>query len=288
MPYFDRMKKFFGRKKLKKSKSDIPPSDATNGVSNGGVKEGGMPSSKSTHLHAACSSDEWAVCSSMSEGERRKKFDSELDKHMMQTITDVKYILKRGAKFTAVGEVNFQRGCLDAHNDCRQRYGNPPLQWSQELADLAHSWATKVADRGRVLYPEMPGIGENMSVKTASEHSHLPTGDEIVNEWETEAHTFDFDRPRWHPKCQHFSQMVWRDSVEMGVAREWNTEKNCVAIVALYRPGGNNNAPGEFAANVGSRDVSLSPSRSLASNLKRVTISTPQKTTESNHNHPHK
>lgn len=34
----------------------------------------------------------------------------------------------------------------------------------------------------------------------------------------------------------------------MGVAREWNTEKNCVAIVALYRPGGNNNAPGEIFA----------------------------------------
>ncbi|KAK5972550.1 hypothetical protein GCK32_021238, partial [Trichostrongylus colubriformis] len=54
-------------------------------------------------------------------------------------------------------EVNFQRGCLDAHNDLRQRYGVTPLIWSAELADMAHAWAVKLSDRGRILYPELPG-----------------------------------------------------------------------------------------------------------------------------------
>lgn len=40
--------------------------------------------------------------------------------------------------------------------------------------------------------------------------------------------------------------MIWRSSIEMGVARYWNMTKNCLAIVAFYRPSGNNNAPGFF------------------------------------------
>ena len=45
-------------------------------------------------------------------------------------------------------------------------------------------------------------------------------------------------------ECKDFTQMIWRSSIEMGVCRYWNTHKNCLAIVAFYRPGGNSNAPG--------------------------------------------
>lgn len=37
------------------------------------------------------------------------------------------------------------------------RYGIAPLVWSAELADMAHAWAVKLSDRGRMLYPELPG-----------------------------------------------------------------------------------------------------------------------------------
>lgn len=43
---------------------------------------------------------------------------------------------------------------------------------------------------------------------------------------------------------QHFTQIVWKETFEMGIARCWNTSKNCIAIVAFYRPAGNSNAPG--------------------------------------------
>lgn len=55
------------------------------------------------------------------------------------------------------GDVNFQRECLDAHNALRQKYGCNPLIWSQELADLAHTWAEKLSMTGRILYPELAG-----------------------------------------------------------------------------------------------------------------------------------
>ena len=37
------------------------------------------------------------------------------------------------------------------------RYGNNLLAWSAELSDMAHAWAVKLAERGRILYPEIPG-----------------------------------------------------------------------------------------------------------------------------------
>jgi glioma pathogenesis-related protein 2 len=149
-------------------------------------------------------------------------------------------------------DANFQRQCLEAHNLVRQIYGCPALMWSQELADLAKTWALKLAERGRILYPELPGIGENIHLvaQDAGSSDHLTTGAELVALWASEVDHFDFDRPRWSLKCKDFTQMLWRSSIELGVARYWNQQTNCLAIVALYRPEGNSNAPGEFAVNL--------------------------------------
>ncbi|PAV70923.1 hypothetical protein WR25_18856 isoform A [Diploscapter pachys] len=267
------MKRFFSRKKLRKSKSDC--SDRVEQIQKGKTGNGttpvDIPQSKSITItnnvnNYACDWD--AACSTQTEERSSKNFDSELDKHMMQTITDVKYLLNR-SKYTALNEVNFQRGCLDAHNQIRQRYGSQCLSWSSELADLAHAWSVRIAERGRILYPELPGIGDNIHLVQANAAEHLPTGVEIVDEWEKEAAFFDFSKPRWHPKSQRFSQMVWRDSLELGAARYWNTENNMVAVVCFYRPAGNSNAPGEFATNVPSRPHSLSPARTLSTSLNR-------------------
>ncbi|KAL3075296.1 hypothetical protein niasHT_033870 [Heterodera trifolii] len=198
--------------------------------------------------------------------------DGDLDRQLMQTCTDVKYVNRRPGKCSAVVDANFQRQCLQAHNYVRQVYSSPPLLWSQELAALAKTWALKLADRGSVLYPELPGIGENIFLLTGKCNGtaadvisspsagmatncppigdHLTTGIELVAHWAAEANKMDFARPRWNNETKNFTQMVWRSAMEMGVARHWNTAKNCLAIVAFYRPAGNSNLPGEFAANL--------------------------------------
>ncbi|KAI3413694.1 hypothetical protein GPALN_011178 [Globodera pallida] len=188
--------------------------------------------------------------------------DGDLDRQLMQTCTDVKYVNRRPGKFTAVVDANFQRQCLQAHNYVRQVYSSPPLLWSQELAGLAKTWALKLADRGAVLYPELPGIGENIFLLAGKSGGrspspsplppncppaigdHLTTGIELVALWASEAQKVDFERPRWTNETKHFTQMVWRSALEMGVARHWNTSKDCLSIVAFYRPAGNSNLPG--------------------------------------------
>ncbi|VDK28919.1 unnamed protein product [Gongylonema pulchrum] len=121
------------------------------------------------------------------------------------------------------------------------------------------------------------GIGENIRLTIADEQTHLPSGAEITEIWAREAEHFDFERPQWSPRTQHFTQIVWKETFEMGIARHWNTNKNCVAIVAFYRPSGNSNAPGEFQINVPSKAYfdeipvsSRTPLRCVASAIRRT------------------
>ncbi|CAD5231896.1 unnamed protein product [Bursaphelenchus xylophilus] len=256
------IKRIFGRKNLRKSKS--VQEDSTDviqaGTSNGGPH---LAPSKTFDASRGYRVEECRsfMDATSSAGAENARADPELDRAMMQTITDVKYV-KRRPKFTAVVDANFQRQCIEAHNLVREKYGSPSLIWSQELADLAKSWATSLADRGRVMYPELPGIGENIHLVIHETGNHLTTGSEIVALWAKEADYFDFENPHWSLKCKNFTQMIWQSSIELGVARHWNTAKNCLAIVAFYRPGGNSNTPGEFAHNLPARNAVPADARS--------------------------
>lgn len=46
---------------------------------------------------------------------------------------------------------------LRIHNELRDNHGSPPLQWSEELADLAQNWADKLAQKNFLTYCELPG-----------------------------------------------------------------------------------------------------------------------------------
>jgi hypothetical protein len=112
-----------------------------------------------------------------------------------------------------------------------------------------------------------------------ADQNHLPSGLEVVDLWAREAEFFSFDTPKWQTSTrlclsrtvdtentsrfqyfsdsQHFTQIVWRETEELGVARCWQSAKGIVAIVAFYRPGGNSNAPGDFRNNVPSKSPSM-------------------------------
>lgn len=68
-------------------------------------------------------------------------------------------------------------------------------------------------------------------------------------------------------------QLVWRSSFEMGVSRCWNTTRDCLAIVALYRPTGNSNLAREVTENIPSKDtvpVNFLEATSLSSLIKAL------------------
>ncbi|XP_014215368.1 uncharacterized protein LOC106644405 isoform X2 [Copidosoma floridanum] len=156
----------------------------------------------------------------------------------------------------------FIHACLDMHNIYRSRHGVPPLRLSKQLCKASQEWANVLATRGRLEHRANIEYGENLYCMWSSNPKTVVTGDEPVNEWYAEETQHVYGKEPTTLKTGHFTQVVWRDSIELGVgmARNRNGE---VYVVVNYNPAGN--FLGSFSENVLSPCCSDQTSSSSAS-----------------------
>ncbi len=107
---------------------------------------------------------------------------------------------------------------LQAHNAERALVGLPSLVWSAKAEKQAKAWARELARSGRFEHSGVAGMGENLY---ATGGSGSPSAAAAVAEWASEKRFFD-DRLRrceraWQ-ECGHYTQLVWRDTTEVGCA----------------------------------------------------------------------
>lgn len=140
---------------------------------------------------------------------------------------------------------------LDAHNSWRQTVGVAPLRWSDELAGGAQSWADRLAREKGCEMEHSPADmrqqnGENLywasPVRWTSgkvELQQVP-GDKVVSAWASERADYDHGRNdcRSGKVCGHYTQVVWRDTREVGCAMQQCPDKSQV-WVCRYKPTGN-------------------------------------------------
>ncbi|KII73735.1 Golgi-associated plant pathogenesis-related protein 1 [Thelohanellus kitauei] len=138
-------------------------------------------------------------------------------------------------------ENEFQQEALQRHNDLRELHSAPPLQWSEKLAASALDWAKELADRSHLIHSNSSS-GENLALLY-----NIPLKGKVVSDmWYSEIKDYDFSDPRFSSETGHFTQLVWVDSKEFGIA---NCRKNGYEyIVAHYSPPGN--YVGKFKENV--------------------------------------
>ncbi|CAF3406168.1 unnamed protein product [Rotaria sp. Silwood1] len=152
------------------------------------------------------------------------------------------------AKRPTVAQDNneFVREALQVHNELRRKHGVEPLRLNNDLSKLAQEWANHLASTGTLLhsktkYKNVP-VGENLRSQSWS-----ITGKEMTEAWYNECKKYDYNS---HQSCQsgtgHFTQVVWKNSQEVGFARAQGTSMNFA--VAMYNPAGN--FLGEFDKNV--------------------------------------
>eukprot|EP01024_Parvocaulis_polyphysoides_P047785 TRINITY_DN4531_c0_g1_i1.p2 TRINITY_DN4531_c0_g1~~TRINITY_DN4531_c0_g1_i1.p2 ORF type:complete len:253 (-),score=45.28 TRINITY_DN4531_c0_g1_i1:2598-3356(-) len=130
---------------------------------------------------------------------------------------------------------------LTAHNDRRAKHCNtPPLQWSGALAKTAQQWANKCqfehSDRG----------GENLYMISGG-FKGVDADRVLYQFYDNEITKYDFNNPDFSFETGHFTQVVWRNSEEVGCAT-----KNCgsfALVVCHYEPKGN--VLGRFGQQVG-------------------------------------
>jgi pathogenesis-related protein 1 len=130
----------------------------------------------------------------------------------------------------------FAQEMLAAHNVVRQKVNVPPLKWSNKLAARADEWARTLATTGA---SKMQGIpGQNIGYTSPAGSAKGPA---VVAAWAAEVTNYDHEKnacidPR--RRCNHYTQVVWRDSTSLGCATARDAQRDI--WVCDYDPPGNN------------------------------------------------
>uniref|UniRef100_A0A667ZNB0 Im:7150988 n=1 Tax=Myripristis murdjan TaxID=586833 RepID=A0A667ZNB0_9TELE len=127
------------------------------------------------------------------------------------------------------------REFLDTHNAYRRDHQAPPLTFNSDLNASAQKWADHLLST-RKLEHSRAKDGENIFYASSSGPIKM-TGKEAVDSWYSEVKDYDWDSPGYSHKTGHFTQVVWKETKELGVGLA--TDGNTVYVVAQYRPRGN-------------------------------------------------
>ena len=118
------------------------------------------------------------------------------------------------------------KGMLEAHNDVRASVQPKPdlalrpLNWSEKLAADAAAWAAKCIQAHD---PAIEGLNQGENWRSWSAANALTAREVVENGWASdERENYDYASNTCdggHPLgCGHYTQVVWRDTEEVGCA----------------------------------------------------------------------
>tara|TARA_X000001036_G_C20636374_1_gene789243 strand:- start:705 stop:1229 length:525 start_codon:yes stop_codon:yes gene_type:complete len=143
------------------------------------------------------------------------------------------------------------QGAIKAHNEARKEVGVSGLIWSSKLENDAAKYAQYLAkrDKGLVHSKSNNNQGENLyssySAKTTNGvksyvFSETPLKDASIA-WYNEIKDYKYSKIkkfRTGPMIGHYTQMVWKNTKEVGMASAISKDGK-VYVVARYYPAGN-------------------------------------------------
>ncbi|XP_022099176.1 uncharacterized protein LOC110983865 isoform X2 [Acanthaster planci] len=131
----------------------------------------------------------------------------------------------------------FQKEALSAHNKYRAKHGVPALKLSDDLCAHAQKWANHMASTNLFQHSKARGFGENIAMNFNSMTTEF-TGQQVTDQWYSEIKDYNFSNTGFQSGTGHFTQVVWKDSEEMGIGKAIGS-KGQVFVVGNYRPAGN-------------------------------------------------
>ncbi|KAI8316841.1 Repressed by EFG1 protein 1 [Colletotrichum sp. SAR11_59] len=153
------------------------------------------------------------------------------------------------ARPTAVPEWNsddtFTSAVLNSTNHYREQHNASDVSWNKTLADFAVDYLRGMDDCD---FEHSGGpYGENLAMGYANVT-------QSVEAWGEERDDYDFDDAEFSEETGHFTQLVWKDTTDVGCARK-RCEDDAWYLVCEYWPRGN--VVGQFAEEVQEEEESL-------------------------------
>lgn len=127
------------------------------------------------------------------------------------------------------------RGIVAAHNYWRDRVNVPALTWSPMLAQTAQQWANQLQSRGCPMQHSHNNYGENLAFFSNRD----ATPQMVAGMWADERNYYNHNNNtcRAGKQCGHYTQMVWRETNELGCGIAVCGSKQ--VWVCNYAPAGN-------------------------------------------------
>jgi pathogenesis-related protein 1 len=133
---------------------------------------------------------------------------------------------------------------LAAHNQWRAQTGVPALVWSDKLTGIAQSWVSRLAASSCSFeHSGSREYGENLYVGSAviSHQGNVQKKikpEEVVESWASEGSYYNYADNSCASVCGHYTQLVWRDTKEVGCAMAVCADKTQIWMCSYY-PAGN-------------------------------------------------
>ncbi|HRP69895.1 MAG TPA: CAP family protein [Turneriella sp.] len=138
---------------------------------------------------------------------------------------------------------SFNQDMLKRHNHWRTKHGVPALEWNADVAKVAQDWANTIARADNMRHRQPNKYGENIFWISG----RTPTGNDVVDAWYNEIKDYNYNRPGFSMKVGHFTQVVWKDTTQIGCGSA-RSATGGIYVVCNYNPPGNYS--GRFPANV--------------------------------------
>ncbi|WP_299879256.1 pathogenesis-related family 1 protein [uncultured Cocleimonas sp.] len=140
-------------------------------------------------------------------------------------------------------------GVLKSHNRVRAKHRLKPLKWSNKLARYSKEWANHLGSGSSCTMRHrsgQPPYGENLYWSSAVvwsdgfRETNRVTIKDVVKAWTDEERWYDYQSNSCKPgqKCGHYTQVVWKNTTEVGCAVKVCNDKS-QTWVCSYNPPGN-------------------------------------------------
>lgn len=130
---------------------------------------------------------------------------------------------------------------LNAHNQARATVRVGPLKWSELLAKAASQLVRYQRDKAVCRTANLDGIefGGNQFWGGGMVGRWTPRM--AVDSWVDNKKYYNYAKNSCMPnqKCGTYTQVVWRNSTELGCSQAWCIKEKSILIICFYNPPGN-------------------------------------------------
>lgn len=134
---------------------------------------------------------------------------------------------------TCTGVMPFEEQCLYWHNYFRKLHQVPAVTWSKKLQKEAQDWANYLAKNNMFKHSSKnPG---NLYLSAYKPREYCS---DAIWWFHREEKFYNYSNPRYVKAAGHFTQLVWKNSKQIGAAFKIRKDNRLVVSIK-YHPGGN-------------------------------------------------